>query len=170
MKTLAVFCGSKDLPKEKNEELERFLGEFFSSVREKVAHVIYGGGKQGVMGSVRSQCEEIGLPISAYVLEKYRRPGDSENTKYFANHVDQVRGFAQEADAFLALPGGFGTVREILHVNEELKALKKEGAIYVPGIFTAFHAMVSELVRDGMVADEDLGKIVLADSPKLIRL
>lgn len=170
MKTLAVFCGSKDLPTEKNEELKRFLGEFLFSVRNEVSRVIYGGGKEGVMGSVRSQCDEFGLPISAYVLEKYRRPCDSENTKYFANHLDQVRGFTQEADVFLALPGGFGTVREILYVNEELKALKKEGTIYVPEIFTAFHAMVSELIRDGMVADEDLGKIVLMDSPKLIRL
>lgn len=112
------------------------------------------------MGTVAKRCLESGIPITGYNLHKYRNDSDTDGTRYYDTAAEQVEAFVRDADFFLALPGGFGTLREIFHTNEIIKSTGKDARIYVPSIFSAFYEMVEALTQDGMIADEDLGRIV----------
>lgn len=70
MQTLAVFGGSKELPKDKANELNIFLTFLLSQVRGKVNRIVYGGGHTGVMGQVFNACGTYNMPIVGYTLEK----------------------------------------------------------------------------------------------------
>lgn len=43
MKTLVIFCGSKNLPDEQNQKLDAFLDELFVHMKSQAIRVVYGG-------------------------------------------------------------------------------------------------------------------------------
>lgn len=115
--SLCVYCGSRP-----------GNGPQFSAVAEQVGHwigthhgqLVYGGGRNGLMGIVADATlaaggRVIGVIPKALVEKEWAHNGCTE-LHIVENMHERKRIMAENADAFLALPGGIGTLEEFFEV------------------------------------------------------
>ncbi|HQP04512.1 MAG: TIGR00730 family Rossman fold protein [Bacteroidales bacterium] len=124
IKSICVFCASSEdldeLYYEKATEFGRALG------RHKL-NLIHGGGQIGLMGRLSKAALECSVHVTGIVPEALNKTGivseyDSRTivTRDMMTRKARMR---KLADAFVALPGGFGTFEELLEIIT-LKQLK----------------------------------------------
>lgn len=114
MKKIAVFCGSK---KGIDKTYIDATADFIQQITKRGFGIVYGGGAVGLMGTVaetalKSNAEIIGvIPEKLYDMEVAHK-GLSQLHKVTNMHERKAK-MAALADAFVALPGGVGTLEEI---------------------------------------------------------
>ena len=114
IKRLAVYCGSATGSQPMFAECARDTAR--AMVRQGV-DLVYGGGRLGLMGIVADQVLELGGRVygvipSALVELEVAHTGVTE-LHTVANMHDRKAKMTDLADAFLALPGGIGTLDEL---------------------------------------------------------
>ncbi len=115
--SICVYCGSRLGERAEYAEAARRLGQ---AIGERSWQLVYGGGKVGLMGVVADAVLAAGgrvvgvIPESLEKLEVGHR-GLSELHVVPTMHVRKQM-MAERADAFVALPGGIGTLEELYEV------------------------------------------------------
>ncbi|KAK4371785.1 hypothetical protein RND71_007169 [Anisodus tanguticus] len=116
-KRICVFCGSSSGKKPSYQESATELGK---TLVEKGIDLVYGGGSVGLMGLVSQAVHDGGRHVLG-VIPRTLMP--REITGETIGEVRAVSGMHQRkaemarlADAFIALPGGYGTLEELLEV------------------------------------------------------
>ncbi len=131
-KSICVYCSSSDA----------VSADFFGVAQELGAAIvgggykfIFGGGEIGLMGAVARSVHEHGGHVVGVIPEFLRLPGICYETcdELIVTKDMRERKAAMEAraDAFIALPGGFGTLEEML----EIITLKQLRVHHKPIIF-----------------------------------
>src|ERR1041385_8319731 len=127
-KLLCVYCSSSDRLESKYYDAAAELG------REMVARgwgLVYGGGKTGLMGAVARAVKGEGGRVVGVIPEfmKVRELAFDKADELLTVVTMRERKLLMEtrADAFLALPGGFGTLEEIMEILtlRQLDVVKK---------------------------------------------
>ncbi|XP_042065567.1 probable cytokinin riboside 5'-monophosphate phosphoribohydrolase LOGL2 [Salvia splendens] len=75
---------------------------------------------------------------------------------------------AKNADAFIALPGGYGTMEELLEIIawSQLGIHDKPvGLLNIDGYYNSLLALFDKGVEEGFIEDSARNIVVLADSP-----
>lgn len=115
--SLAVYCGAKTGFHPTYEEQAFLLGK---TLAEQDITLVYGGGNVGLMKSVADGCLSHNGKVIGVIPEKLRalELAHPKLTKLYDTHSMQERKFlmAQLSDAFIAMPGGFGTMEEMFEV------------------------------------------------------
>ncbi len=131
-KLLCVYCASSDRLDPKYYEAAADLG------REMVARgwgLVYGGGKTGMMGAVARAVKQSGGRVVGVIPEfmKARELAYDEADELVTVITMRERKLLMEtrADAFVALPGGWGTLEEIL----EILTLRQLDLVKKPCVF-----------------------------------
>jgi hypothetical protein len=114
---LCVYCGSSD-------RLEARYGATAARMGEEIARrgwgLVYGGGKTGLMGAVARAVKGGGGRVVGVIPEfmKARELEFTEADELVTVITMRERKMLMEtrADAFLALPGGWGTLEELLEI------------------------------------------------------
>lgn len=115
--SICVYCGSRHGGRPAYTEAARALG---TAIGKRGWQLVYGGGKVGLMGEVADAVLAAGgrvvgvIPESLEKLEVGHR-GLSELHVVPTMHVRKQM-MAERADAFIALPGGIGTLEELYEV------------------------------------------------------
>jgi uncharacterized protein (TIGR00730 family) len=119
-KKIAVFCGASSGSDPVYIECAKKLGE--EMVRRKIG-LVYGGGNVGLMGAI---AETVGKGLGEEnvigVIPKALAPREISGTTVGEirlvedMHTRKAIMFA-EADAFIAIPGGFGTLDETIEIT-----------------------------------------------------
>ncbi len=114
---ICIFCASsEDLSHFYYKDAEK-LGNL---IGEKRHHIIYGAGQIGLMGKVAQKVRESGGKTIGVIPERLNIKGVvSEQDTQLVHTKDMKERKAymrKNADAFVALPGGFGTMEELLEV------------------------------------------------------
>jgi len=84
--------------------------------------VVYGGGTTGIMGAVAGRLVELGgnvhgiIPKALLEYETSRERPSYGRTTVVGDMHTRKRLMAKESSAFIALPGGFGTMEELMEV------------------------------------------------------
>lgn len=117
LRRVCVFCGSAPGTRPEYLELARRTGEGLA--REGVG-VVYGGASVGLMGAVADAAlqaggEVVGVIPQALVDREIAHAGLSELHVVGSMH-DRKALMAELSDAFVALPGGMGTLEELFEV------------------------------------------------------
>jgi uncharacterized protein (TIGR00730 family) len=117
MKRICVFCGSSPGSRpEYRDAAEELAGEL---VRRNIG-LVYGGGNVGLMGIVADAVLRAGGEAQGVIPEHLmaREVGHNGLTKLHVVHTMHERKalMADLSDAFVALPGGFGTLEEFCEV------------------------------------------------------
>jgi uncharacterized protein (TIGR00730 family) len=112
--TVAVFCGSSPGNDPIYLETATAVGR---RLAERGIGVVYGGGHVGLMGAVADAAMDAGGTVTGVIpraLQK-REQGDEDITELILVETMHERKtiMAERSDAFLALPGGPGTLEEI---------------------------------------------------------
>ena len=114
---ICIFCGSSvDLDQVYYDDAEK-IGQLIGQAGHSI---IYGAGKIGIMGSVAAAVRNNGGCTTGIIPKRLQIEGvvSDEDTKLiFTGDMKERKAIMREqADAFLALPGGFGTLEELLEV------------------------------------------------------
>jgi cytokinin riboside 5'-monophosphate phosphoribohydrolase len=152
-KLLCVYCSSSDRLDPPYYEAAAELG------REMVARgwgLVYGGGKTGIMGAVARAVKTGGGRVVGVIPEfmKVRELAFDEADELVTVITMRERKLLMEtrADAFVALPGGFGTLEEIM----EILTLRQLDVVKKPCVFFNQAGFYDDLLRlfDRMLAEK----------------
>jgi len=152
-KLLCVYCSSSDRIDPKYADAAHALG------RELVARgwgLVYGGGKTGLMGAVARSVKKSGGKVVGVIPEfmKVRELAYDEADELVTVITMRERKLLMEtrADAFVTLPGGWGTLEEIL----EILTLRQLDVVRKPCVFFNQDGFYDPLLQlfDRMLAEK----------------
>ena len=180
VRAVAVFCGSSLGSDAAYGDAAAQVGR---TLAERDVTVVYGGGRVGLMGVVADAALAAGgrvvgvIPQSLHARE-LAHTGVTELHVVETMHERKLR-MSELADAFLALPGGAGTLEEIAEqwtwAQLTIHA-KRCGFLDVNGFWSPIRLMLDRMVAEGFVrpeqqdivtVDDDLERLLarLADPP-----
>lgn len=115
LRSVCVYCGSSPGTDPAFKEAAEALGQIMA--REGIG-LVYGGGSNGLMGAVaRSVCAEGGYVtgiIPDFLQRKERRYDEAQEVVVVPDMHTRKRLMFEKADAIVALPGGVGTLEELV--------------------------------------------------------
>jgi uncharacterized protein (TIGR00730 family) len=152
LKQVCVFCGSNPGARPAYAQAAAALG--LELVRRGI-RLVYGGGRTGLMGVLADAVltaggEVTGLMPRALVAREVAHTGLTELRVVNSMHERKL-GMAELADAFIALPGGLGTLEEFCEVVTwtQLGIHRKPCALLnVEGFFDALLQYLDQAVRE----------------------
>lgn len=131
-KAVAVFCGASNAAPKKHLDLGAELG------REMARHqirLVYGGGDCGIMGAVANAVMANGGKVTGVFPESLK---NIENEHQSLTEIIMVETMHQRkelmyqrSEAFVILPGGFGTMDEMFEILTWKQLLMHEKPIYI---------------------------------------
>lgn len=155
MKRICVYCGSRSGSNPLFAAAAKEVGEFL--VAEKI-ELVYGGSNLGLMGIISSTVRKNGgrvhaiMPKDLYKLAGHDR--EDELTLVNTMHERKFKMF-QLSDAFIALPGGFGTLDEMFEMltwSQLGQHSKPCGFLNVAGYYKSLLDFLDQSVYEGFVS------------------
>jgi uncharacterized protein (TIGR00730 family) len=164
---VCVFCGASSGRSPAYAESARAFGE---AVAGRGLGLVFGGGRVGLMGAVADGAlaadgEVVGIIPQSLVDRELAHTGVTRLEVVESLHERKAR-MAELADAFVALPGGFGTLDELL---EQLTwsqlglHASPVGLLDVEGYWRPLIALARHATEEGFVRESDLAAIAVAD-------
>jgi uncharacterized protein (TIGR00730 family) len=116
-KKICVFCGSNSGAQPAYEQAARELGELLAS---RNIGLVYGGGRVGLMGTVADTVlaaggQVVGVIPQGLMRKEIAHAGLTE-LRVVASMHERKATMEQLSDAFIAMPGGFGTFEELCEI------------------------------------------------------
>jgi len=115
LRNICVYCGSGSGNKPIFAEAARTLGR---SLAEHGIGLVYGGGSLGLMGEVATATLAHGGTVTgiipAFLTEREQMLKDADELIVTADMHERKRLMFEKSDAFVALPGGVGTLEELV--------------------------------------------------------
>jgi len=145
-------------------------------VGQWIAHhngqLVYGGGRGGLMGIVADAALQaggrvIGIIPKALVEKEWAHHGCTE-LHIVENMHDRKRMMAEHADAFLALPGGIGTLEELFEVwtwRQLAYHDKPIGILNTSGYYQGLLDFLATSVQQQFLGDWQMGLVQTSDQP-----
>lgn len=169
MQRICVFCGSSRGHDPRYGQAAVDLGQ---ELARRGLGVVFGGGSVGLMGlladaALAGGAEVIGVIPSGLAVREIAHPGVSDLRVVPTMHARKAI-MADLADAFIALPGGLGTLEELLEVATWAQLgihHKPIGILNVAGYFDPLLALIDHGVAAGFVPRESRGFLIVDDEP-----
>jgi uncharacterized protein (TIGR00730 family) len=169
---VCVFCGASSGRLTAYATAARAFGE---AVGSRGLGLVFGGGRVGLMGAVADGAlaaggEVIGVIPRSLVDRELAHGGLSALEVVDSLHERKAR-MAELADAFVALPGGFGTLDELLEqlTWSQLGLHDRPiGLLDVEGYWRPLIALARHATEEGFVRESDLAAIAVADEPEAL--
>ena len=173
LRRICVFCGASAGRDPRYAQVAARVG---GSLAERGIELVYGGGAVGLMGAVADGALAAGGRVTgvmpAGLVERELAHNGVTELRIVMTLHERKAVMAELSDAFLALPGGLGTLEELAEVLSwaqlELHA-KPVGALDVGGFFGPLVAYLDHAEREGFVAaghrdlllvDDDLDRLL----------
>ena len=166
--SVCVYCGSR-----------RGTQALYAEVAEQVGawiglhggQLVYGGGKNGLMGAVASATAAAGGRVVG-IIPKALQTRENTRTECDELHVvetmhERKRLMAQRADVFVALPGGIGTFEEFFEVwtwRQLGYHDKPIGLINTDGYYNRLLAFTQHSVEQGFLSAAQMDLIQVNDN------
>ena len=172
MQRICIFCGSQTGTNDLYRQAAIALGQLLA---QHGYGLVYGGGSVGLMGVIAdtvlaSGGEVIGVIPESMVSRELAHTGLTQLQVVPGMHERKAR-MAALADAFIALPGGYGTFEELFEVITwaQLRMHHKPIALLnVAGYFNAFKTLVDQAIAAGFIRAEHWHLFTMADDPGLL--
>ncbi|OWM82409.1 cytokinin riboside 5'-monophosphate phosphoribohydrolase LOG3 [Punica granatum] len=167
---ICVFCGSSQGKKSSYQDAAIELG------RELVSRnidLVYGGGSIGLMGLVSQAVHDGGRHVLG-VIPKTLLPRELTGetvgeVKAVADMHQRKAEMAKHSDAFIALPGGYGTLEELLEVITWAQLGihdKPVGLLNVDGYYNSLLSFIDKAVEEGFISPSARQIIISAPTAK----
>ncbi|MFC5678188.1 TIGR00730 family Rossman fold protein [Aeromicrobium endophyticum] len=167
LSAIAVFCGSSLGTDPVYAEAARLTGR---TLAERGIDVVYGGGHVGLMGAVADAAIDAGGRVVGVIP---RQLDDRELAHRGVTELHVVESMherkqlmADLSDAFIALPGGAGTLEEVAEqwtwAQLTIHA-KPSGFLDVAGFWAPMRQMLDSMVSAGFVRAEQSGIVTFDD-------
>ncbi|XVF20905.1 hypothetical protein REPUB_Repub12eG0043900 [Reevesia pubescens] len=156
IKNVCVFCGS--IPG-KDEEFVKIANNLGRILAKRKICLVYGRGSIGLMGCVAIAAQLAGsqnLGIIPKTLARRNIIGKTIGNEILVSCMhERMDIMIENADAFIALPGGFGTLEEIFQIASwaSLNIHKKPiGVLNVNGFYDSLFSFLDQAVEQRFIA------------------
>lgn len=173
MKSVCVFCGSSPGARPSYRAAAEALAV---AIAKRGLDLVYGGASVGLMGALADAAlaaggRVVGVLPRALDRKEIAHAGLSELRVVDSMHERKAQ-MAERADAFVALPGGIGTLEEwfeVLTWSQLGFHAKPCGLLDVDGYFAPLLGMLDRAVHERFVTPEHRAMIVVAnDADRLL--
>lgn len=165
--TVCVFCGSRLGADPRYVEAARAVG---SEIGRRGWGLVFGGGKVGLMGAVADAALAAGAKVTGIIprslLEREQGSAEVDELVVVESMHERKTLMADRADAFLALPGGPGTLEELAEQWTWVQLgfhAKPIGVLEVGGYWSPLRAQIEQMVSEGFAAPEVAGLLRCSD-------
>jgi uncharacterized protein (TIGR00730 family) len=170
MKRICVFCGSSVGVRPAYQQAAQRLGELLA---DRGIGLVFGGGCIGLMGAIADAAlskggEVIGVIPQSLVRREIGHPGVTKLHVVETMHQRKAL-MADLSDAFIALPGGYGTLEEICEAItwSQLGIQQKPcGLLNIEGYWDGLMALLDHAVNEGFVRKENSQLVLVAKTPE----
>lgn len=169
---VCVFCGSSMGNDMRYQEAAASLGEVLA---KNDCTLYYGGANVGLMKIIADKMLERGKRVVGIIP---RLIIDMEIAHEGISEIIEVESMSErktmlinEADAFIAMPGGFGTLDELFEivVMNQLRITDKPVALYnTLNYYGKMMEFIDDCVKQGLVRKEHRDNIILSDNPETL--
>lgn len=172
LRSVCVFCGSQAGQRPEYTDAARELARVL--VAQDV-ELVYGGGHVGLMGALADEALVRGGRVIGVIPEHLMRPevahqGLTELLVVDSMHI-RKRTMADRSDAFIVLPGGYGTLEEMFEMVTWLQLqlqAKPVGIVNVEGYFDSLLAFIQHGASEGFIRREHWDLLVVEHAPALL--
>jgi len=169
LRRVCVFCGSSTGLKAEFVNAAEVLG---TKLACRNIGLIYGGGSVGLMGVVSQSAHNQGGAVIGVIPEQLKPIEISGETRgeviVTKDMHERKQHMSSLADAFIAMPGGFGTLEELFEMIT-WKQLgfhsKPVGILNVDGFYDALLKFLDESVSLGFISKSARELLFVAESP-----
>ncbi|MCG8550144.1 MAG: TIGR00730 family Rossman fold protein [Desulfobacterales bacterium] len=172
MKKICVYCGSSDGVRPEYRKAADALGR---AMVEKGMDLVYGGASVGLMGKLADTVLNGGGRVTGVIPEslvdrEISHPGLTDLVIVGSMH-ERKSMMADLSDAFIALPGGIGTMDEFFeiltwaHLGIHNKSC---GLLNVAGYYDHLKAFIRHGVNQGFIRIETAAKLIIKEDPKVL--
>lgn len=172
LKTVCVFCGCSDHINEPYIQPTREMGY---AIADRGLTVVYGGGRTGLMGALADSALERGAKVIGILAEVFDTPilahqNLTELQVVKTMHERKSR-MADLADAFIALPGGFGTFEELLEILTWAQIgihTRPVGVLNINSYFDPLFTLIEHARSEGFIYDEHRSLLMSDSDPNTL--
>jgi uncharacterized protein (TIGR00730 family) len=164
---VAIYCGSALGNNEIYEESTKILAK---KLAEKKFNIVYGGSLQGLMGIISNESIRYNntiIGVITYDLVSKEIENKNITKIYKVETMNQRKEKMEElSDAFIAIPGGYGTFEEIFNIMSatQLGYHKKPCAFYnINGYYTKLIEFLEDAVKEGFIRKDFVDMLIVSD-------
>jgi uncharacterized protein (TIGR00730 family) len=170
IKKISVFCGAH---LGKSLDYQIAAEQIGKMMAEKDLEVIFGGGNVGLMKVVADTAVENGgraTGITLKSLHEFELTNPNIDEIIITHSLfERKEKFLDMSDAFIVLPGGVGSMDELLEVmvSNQLGGINKPlGLLNINGYYDGFLSWLQHSVNEEFVSIENQNQILIHDDPK----
>lgn len=170
MKRVCVYCGSSTGNQAAYREAAVAMGSILAA---RGIGLVYGGGNVGLMGVIADAVlagggDVIGVIPRSLADREIAHTGVTDLRVVDSMHTRKAM-MADLSDAFIAMPGGVGTLEEFFEAVTwtQLGVHRKPcGLLNAGGFYNALAAFIDQAVTDGFIKPIHRAAIVVDDNPE----
>lgn len=175
IRSVCVYCGSSPGRDPAHVKAARVLG---TAMAEAGVSLVYGGGTKGVMGALAGAVKAAGGHVTGVIPQFLI---DMEATSRELNALDEVivtqdmherkHTMFERSDAFVALPGGIGTLEELIEIMtwSQLGRHDKPIAIAnIAGFWNPLSTLLTHMRDEGYIHTAHQVRPILCEEPEEI--
>ena len=172
---ITVYCGSSMPENRAFQQVARELGEW---IAREGHELVYGGSRVGLMGIVSGTVLEAGGRVHGVETSFFVDAGVARDnlTELFVvdTMAERKAKMIELGDAFVALPGGVGTLEEMSEIVSRIRLGMDPSACYflnIDGFYDNLRAFLDDMVREGFLDRVDMDRICFPETlDELVRL
>ena len=161
IRNVCVYCGSSDGADARFAEAAEELGRTLAAER---IGLVYGGGGEGLMGRLARSTIAAGGAVTGviprFLIRKEHPLTDVQEMLVVDSMHERKQAMFDRADAFIALPGGIGTLEELVEqmtwaqLNRHVKPIliADIGGFWRPLLALLAHMRIEGFIREGFEA------------------
>ena len=172
MRRVCVFCGSSVGARPEYREAARALAR---ALTRRGIGLVYGGSRVGVMYEIAATALEAGGEVIGVIpqelVDKEVAFTGLSDLRIVGSMHERKALMAELSDGFIALPGGLGTIEELLEVLTwaQLGLHKKPcGLLNVCHYFDALVRFLDHAVDQRFIKPEHLGMLLIEEDPEAL--
>ncbi|MBZ9711285.1 TIGR00730 family Rossman fold protein [Mesorhizobium sp. ESP7-2] len=175
IRSVCVYCGSSPGRDEIYVKAGHLLGR---SIAKSGLRLVYGGGTKGIMGAVAEGALKAGGKVTGIIP---RFLINKEATETALDRLDELlitdnmherkHKMFEKSDAFVALPGGIGTVEEIVEIMTWAQLGHHRKPIVfgnINGFWGPMTAMLDHMAAEGFIHTAQRVKPLVVNDPEAI--
>jgi cytokinin riboside 5'-monophosphate phosphoribohydrolase len=167
---ICVFCSSSDAVEQAYLDAATEMGRLIGAAGHTL---VFGGGRVGLMGATARAVQRSGGKVVGIIPTFMNRPGvpyhESDDLQFAADMRDRKTRMMNMSDAFIALPGGFGTLEEMSEVitQKQFDFMKAPlVAVNTLGFYDSLAAFFEEFYRQKFAKPDYRATCPFVDSPR----
>ncbi|MBL4595838.1 MAG: TIGR00730 family Rossman fold protein [Robiginitomaculum sp.] len=167
--SICVFCGSRPGKLPIYMDLATRMGRCLA---ENDIRLVYGGGGVGLMGAAARACDEAGGQVLG-IIPKFLCGREAALDAGQLEIVDTLHArkarMAECSDAFVVLPGGLGTLEEVIEILSWINLKEYQHKVVLldeDGYWDRFFELISHTIDHGFTDEIVLEQAMRAHSPE----